>query len=58
VTHNTEHVFGLLLPSGAGAAEPARAPGPPVAALADAAARCFSPSNAEAILQLPLRAAA
>ena len=54
VTHNTEHVFGLALP--------ARVP----VTLAprehlqfewlpwrDAAARCFSPSNAEAILRLP-----
>ena len=54
VTHNTEHVFGLRV-----------APGTPVAlnprehlAYAwlpwrAAADRCFSPSNAEAILQLP-----
>lgn len=54
VTHNTEHVFGLQLP----------APGPvrlnPREHLnqvwlpwREAADRCFSPSNAEAILQLP-----
>jgi dATP pyrophosphohydrolase len=56
VTHNTEHVFGLVVP-----------PGSPVTLsprehLAhawlpwrEAADRCFSPSNAEAILQLPRR---
>jgi len=54
VTHNTEHVFGLTVP-----------PGTPVVLSPrehlrhqwlpwrDAAALCFSPSNAEAILQLP-----
>lgn len=54
VTHNTEHVFGLQLP----AALPARLN--PREHLAqqwlpwrEAADRCFSPSNAEAILQLP-----
>lgn len=54
VTHNTEHVFGLLVPSDI------------VVRLAErehlqyrwlpwreAADQCFSPSNAEAILQLP-----
>ena len=54
VTHNTEHVFGLLVPRDT------------VVKLAprehlqhiwlpwrEAADRCFSPSNAEAILQLP-----
>ncbi len=58
VTHNTEHVFGLTV-----------APGTPVRLnprehLAhawlpwrEAADRCFSPSNAEAILQLPRLAA-
>jgi dATP pyrophosphohydrolase len=54
VTHNTEHVFGLRLP----------APLPVVLApnehlqyvwlsRDDAAQRCFSPSNAEAIRRLP-----
>jgi dATP pyrophosphohydrolase len=54
VTHNTEHVFGLLV----------AADSPVVLAprehlnfvwlpWQDAADRCFSPSNAEAILQLP-----
>ena len=54
VTHNTEHVFGLTV-----------APGTPVVLnprehlrhlwlpWREAADRCFSPSNAEAILQLP-----
>lgn len=54
VTHNTEHVFGLLVPPDT------------IVRLAprehlawqwlpwrEAADRCFSPSNAEAILQLP-----
>jgi dATP pyrophosphohydrolase len=54
VTHNTEHVFGLTVP-----------PGTPVTLAPrehlahawlpwrEAADRCFSPSNAEAILMLP-----
>lgn len=54
VTHNTEHVFGLLVP-----------PGTPVVLAPrehlayqwlpwrEAADRCFSPSNAEAVLHLP-----
>jgi dATP pyrophosphohydrolase len=54
VTHNTEHVFGLTVP-----------PGTPVVLhprehtayvwlpWEEAADRCFSPSNAEAILMLP-----
>ncbi|HSW08549.1 MAG TPA: dihydroneopterin triphosphate diphosphatase [Aquabacterium sp.] len=54
VTHNTEHVFGLTVP-----------PGTPVALnprehlryqwlpWREAADRCFSPSNAEAVLHLP-----
>ncbi|WP_198972124.1 dihydroneopterin triphosphate diphosphatase [Xylophilus sp. ASV27] len=54
VTHNTEHLFGLLVPAGM----PVRlAPREhtdfewlPYRAAAD---RCFSPSNAEAILMLP-----
>lgn len=56
VTHNTEHVFGLTVP-----------PGTPVVLAprehlahqwlpwAEAAQRCFSPSNAEAIRLLPAR---
>lgn len=54
VTRNTEHVFGLRVPSGI---EIALAPREhvnfrwlPYRAAAD---HCFSPSNAEAILQLP-----
>ena len=54
VTHNTEHVFGLCVP-----------PGTPVSLsprehlqhawlpFREAADRCFSPSNAEALLHLP-----
>jgi dATP pyrophosphohydrolase len=54
VTHNTEHVFGLTLP----ARVPVRLnPREHLAHLwlpwQEAADRCFSPSNAEAILQLP-----
>jgi dATP pyrophosphohydrolase len=54
VTRNTEHVFGLTVP----AATPVRLN--PREHLRfgwwpwrEAADRCFSPSNAEAILQLP-----
>ncbi|MDE2081934.1 MAG: dihydroneopterin triphosphate diphosphatase [Burkholderiales bacterium] len=54
VTRNTEHVFGLTLPA------PVPAVLSPREHLAwqwlpwrEAADRCFSPSNAEAILQLP-----
>ena len=54
VTHNTEHVFGLTVP----AATPVRLnPREHLRhqwlAWREAADRCFSPSNAEAILQLP-----
>jgi dihydroneopterin triphosphate diphosphatase len=56
VTHNTEHVFGLTVPEGT----PVRLN--PREHLAwrwlpwrEAADACFSPSNAEAILQLPRR---
>ena len=54
VTHNTEHVFGLRVPRGI----PVRlSPREHVAhgwwPWREAADRCFSPSNAEAILQLP-----
>jgi dihydroneopterin triphosphate diphosphatase len=56
VTHNTEHVFGLTVPPGT----PVRlAPREHLACQwlpwREAAARCFSPSNAQAILQLPHR---
>ncbi len=54
ITHNTEHVFGLLVPRDV---KVTLAPREhldhvwlPYRAAAD---RCFSPSNAEAILQLP-----
>ena len=54
VTHNTEHVFGLRVPEGT----PVRlAPREHLRHAwlpwREAADRCFSPSNAEAILQLP-----
>jgi dihydroneopterin triphosphate diphosphatase len=54
VTHNTEHVFGLRVPAGT----PVRlAPREHLAHAwlpwRDAADRCFSPSNAEAVLMLP-----
>jgi dATP pyrophosphohydrolase len=54
VTHNTEHVFGLTVPAGT----PVRlAPREHVAYVwlpwREAADRCFSPSNAEAVLMLP-----
>jgi dATP pyrophosphohydrolase len=54
VTHNTEHVFGLTVPAGT----PVRLnPREHLQHLwlpwREAADRCFSPSNAEAILQLP-----
>lgn len=56
VTHNTEHVFGLALP----APQPVKlAPREHLHAIwlpwAEAAERCFSPSNAAAIRLLPTR---
>ena len=54
VTHNTEHVFGLCVPAGTPVTlaprEHTRWAWLPWQEAAD---RCFSPSNAEAILQLP-----
>ena len=54
VTHNTEHVFGLTVPTGTPVALNTREHLAwvwlPWQAAAD---QCFSPSNAEAILQLP-----
>lgn len=54
VTHNTEHVFGLLVPPGTLVT---LAPREHVQHVwlpwREAADRCFSPSNAEAVLQLP-----
>jgi dihydroneopterin triphosphate diphosphatase len=54
VTHNTEHVFGLLVPNHT---RVVLAPREHLNFVwlpwQEAADRCFSPSNAEAILQLP-----
>jgi len=54
VTHNTEHVFGLTVPAGIAVTlnprEHLRHQWLPYRAAAE---RCFSPSNAAAILQLP-----
>ena len=54
VTHNTEHLFGLRLP---GRIHVRLSPQEHTASVwlpwREAAQRCFSPSNAEAILQLP-----
>ncbi|MGJ7489264.1 dihydroneopterin triphosphate diphosphatase [Variovorax sp. ZT4R33] len=54
VTRNTEHLFGLCLPE---RVDPVLAPREHTAfqwlPYRDAADACFSPSNAEAILQLP-----
>ena len=57
VTHNTEHVFGLLLTQRVTVAlNPREHLAHQWLPWSDAAARCFSPSNAAAIRQLPLRA--
>jgi dATP pyrophosphohydrolase len=54
VSHNTEHVFGLTVPAGTAVTlnprEHLRYAWLPWREAAD---RCFSPSNAEAVLQLP-----
>ena len=54
VTHNTEHVFGLTVPAGTAVTlnprEHLRFAWLPWRKAAD---RCFSPSNSEAVLQLP-----
>jgi len=54
VTHNTEHVFGLTVPAGTAVT---LNPREHVACMwlpwREAADRCFSPSNAEAVLHLP-----
>ncbi len=54
ITHNTEHVFGLLVPR---SIPISLAPQEHIDYVwlpyREAADRCFSPSNAEAILQLP-----
>lgn len=58
VTHNTEHVFGLRVPRDIAVT---LAPREHTRSIwlpwRDAADRCFSPSNAEAVLQLPRFAA-
>lgn len=56
VTHNTEHVFGLCLPAPlAVRLSPREHTAHVWLPWREAADRCFSPSNAEAILQLPAR---
>ena len=58
VTHNTEHVFGLRVPRDTAVRlAPREHVGFAWLDWKAAADRCFSPSNAEAILQLPRRAA-
>ena len=54
VTHNTEHVFGLTVPAGTPVRlAPREHTGHCWLPWREAADRCFSPSNAEAILLLP-----
>jgi dATP pyrophosphohydrolase len=54
VTHNTEHVFGLTVPAGTPVVlNPREHLAHAWLPWREAADRCFSPSNAEAILQLP-----
>ena len=54
VTHNTEHVFGLVVPAGTAVRlNPREHLQHAWLPWREAADRCFSPSNAEAILQLP-----
>lgn len=54
VTHNTEHVFGLTVPAGTPVQlSPREHLNHVWLPWREAADRCFSPSNAEAILQLP-----
>jgi dihydroneopterin triphosphate diphosphatase len=56
VTHNTEHVLGLQVPSGSLVTlSPREHRAFQWLPWREAADRCFSPSNAEAILQLPQR---
>jgi dATP pyrophosphohydrolase len=58
ITHNTEHVFGLTVPAGTPVRlNPREHLQHQWLPWREAAARCFSPSNAEAILQLPRRTA-
>jgi dATP pyrophosphohydrolase len=54
ITHNTEHVFGLRVPAGTPVVlAPREHTRWQWLSWRDAADACFSPSNAEAILQLP-----
>jgi dihydroneopterin triphosphate diphosphatase len=54
VTHNTEHVFGLTVPAGTAVTlNPREHLHFAWLPWCEAADRCFSPSNAEAVLQLP-----
>lgn len=54
VTHNTEHVFGLSVPAGTPVVlSPREHLAYAWLPWDEAAARCFSPSNAEAIRRLP-----
>jgi dATP pyrophosphohydrolase len=54
VTHNTEHVFGLTVPSGTPVRlSPREHLNHVWLPWREAADRCFSPSNAEAVLMLP-----
>jgi dihydroneopterin triphosphate diphosphatase len=54
VTHNTEHVFGLRVPAGTAVTlSPREHTAFAWLPWREAADRCFSPSNAEAILHLP-----
>jgi dihydroneopterin triphosphate diphosphatase len=56
VTHNTEHVFGLTVPAGTTVTlNPREHLAWRWLPWREAADACFSPSNAEAILQLPRR---
>ena len=56
VTKNTEHVFGLLVPEGiAVTLSPREHLNYVWLPYREAADKCFSPSNAEAVLQLPHR---
>jgi len=56
VTHNTEHVFSLCVPAGTPVVlSPREHTACQWLPWAEAAERCFSPSNAQAIRQLPQR---
>lgn len=58
VLHNTEHLFGLRVPAGTPVVLSPREHTARVwLPWREAAARCFSPSNAEAVLMLPRLAA-